>query len=108
MAGPLARSRSTVRVGGFAGGSAWPGSVAPGPLRRSSPARLGALAEVPEDREPRVQIVLNAPDADTFQADPVVEVVSPFADTHYGTREMIVRDPDGRLWTLQARAGKHG
>ena len=66
------------------------------------------IAEVPEDQEPRVQIVLTAPDADTFQADPVVEVVSPFADTHYGTREMIVRDPDGRLWTLQAGAGKHG
>jgi hypothetical protein len=66
------------------------------------------IAEVPEDQEPRVQIVLNAPDADTFQADPIVEVVSPFTDTHYGTREMIVRDPDGRLWTLQARAGKHG
>jgi hypothetical protein len=23
-----------------------------------------------------------------------------------GTREMTVRDPDGRLWTLQAPAGK--
>ena len=26
----------------------------------------------------------------------------PFADTHYGTREMTVRDPDGRVWSLQA------
>ena len=64
------------------------------------------IAEVPEDREPRAQIVLKVPDADAF--DPVVEVVTPFADTHYGTREMTVRDPDGRLWTLQASDEKHG
>ena len=32
-----------------------------------------------------------------------VEVVSPFAETHFGTREMTVRDPDGRLWSLQAK-----
>ena len=34
----------------------------------------------------------------------LVEVVMPFEDTHYGTREMTVRDPDGRLWSLQAPA----
>ena len=64
------------------------------------------IAEVPEDREPQAQIVLKVPAADAF--DPVVEVVTPFADTHYGTREMTVRDPDGRLWTLQASEQKHG
>jgi ketosteroid isomerase-like protein len=37
-----------------------------------------------------------------LRPDPAVEVVTPFEDTHYGTREMTVRDPDGRLWTLQA------
>jgi uncharacterized glyoxalase superfamily protein PhnB len=60
------------------------------------------VAEVPEDQETRAQLVLKVADADTFQLDPAVEVVTPFADTHYGTREMTVRDPDGRLWTLQA------
>ena len=64
------------------------------------------IAEVPEDRDPRVRLVLTVPDAETFQPDPVVEVVTPFEATHYGTREMTVRDPDGRLWTLQAPAGK--
>ena len=62
------------------------------------------IAEVPEDRLPRVQIALKVPDADTFRAGPGVEVVTPFEDTHYGTREMTVRDPDGRLWSLQAPA----
>lgn len=64
------------------------------------------IAEVPEDREPQLQIVLKVSDEDGFRPDPVVEVVTPFADTHYGTREMTVRDPDGRVWTLQAAASK--
>jgi hypothetical protein len=58
------------------------------------------IAEVPEDRELHTQIVFKV--ADTFHADDIVEVVSPFEETHYGTREMTVRDPDGRTWTLQA------
>ena len=31
-----------------------------------------------------------------------VEVVTSFTDTHYRTKEMTVRDPDGRIWSLQA------
>lgn len=58
------------------------------------------VAEIPEgDPEPR--LVLRVPD-DSYSPDPSLEVVSPFEDTHYGTREMVVRDPDGRLWTLSA------
>jgi hypothetical protein len=59
------------------------------------------IAEVP-DKEPGLQVVLKA--ADGFQPDPAVEVVTPFEDTHFGTREMTVRDPDGRSWILQAPA----
>ncbi|MGW7522975.1 VOC family protein [Streptomyces sp. NPDC054783] len=59
------------------------------------------IADVPEDREPQTQIVLKVPDADAFRADPAAEVVTPFEDTHFGTRMMTVRDPDGRLWSLQ-------
>jgi hypothetical protein len=64
------------------------------------------IAEVPEGqelREPRM--VLKVADADAFRAEAGVEVVEPFAETHYGTREMTVRDPDGRLWSLQAPLG---
>jgi uncharacterized glyoxalase superfamily protein PhnB len=43
-------------------------------------------------------------DEDAFRPGPGVEVVTPFEDTHFGTREMTVRDPDGRLWSLQAPA----
>jgi uncharacterized glyoxalase superfamily protein PhnB len=44
------------------------------------------------------------PDAAGFRPDPAIEVVTPFEDTHYGTQEMTIRDPDGRLWSLQAPA----
>ena len=60
------------------------------------------VAEVPESQEPRMTVALKVPDADAVQLDPVVEVVTPFEETHYGTREMTVRDPDGRIWSLQA------
>lgn len=60
------------------------------------------VAEVPESEEARMQLVLKVPDADAFRPDPSVEVVTPFEETHFGTMEMTVRDPDGRLWSLQA------
>jgi uncharacterized glyoxalase superfamily protein PhnB len=62
------------------------------------------IAEVPEDMEPAVRIVLKVADADAFRPGPGVETVTPFEDTHFGTREMTVQDPDGRLWSLQAPA----
>jgi hypothetical protein len=59
------------------------------------------VAEVPETQEPRTRIVLKVPDADAFRPGPGVETVAPFEDTHYGTRETTVHDPDGRPWILQ-------
>lgn len=60
------------------------------------------IAEVPADQETRTQVVLKIDSADGL---PDIEVVTPLEDTHYGTKEMTVRDPDGRTWTLQV-AGK--
>jgi hypothetical protein len=59
------------------------------------------VAEVPEDRATDTRIVFRVPTAAVELPDDV-EVVSPFASTHWGTQEMVVRDPDGRLWNLQA------
>ncbi|ONM47902.1 VOC family protein [Nocardia donostiensis] len=59
------------------------------------------IAEVAPTQQPRTQLVLNV--AGTHErpgAD--VEIVTEFEHTHYGTQEMTVRDPDGRLWSLQA------
>ena len=60
------------------------------------------IAEVPESQETQTQIVLKIDNADAL---PDVDVVTPLEDTHYGTKEMTIRDPDGRTWTLQV-AGK--
>jgi len=60
------------------------------------------IAEIPESRAPGIQLVLRVPDAESFRPDPALEVVTPFEDTHWGTKEMTVRDPDGRSWSLQA------
>jgi hypothetical protein len=62
------------------------------------------IAEVPENQKTDLRVVMKVADADRFSPGPGVEVMTPFEDTHYGTREMTVRDPDGRLWSLQAPA----
>lgn len=62
------------------------------------------VAEIPEDRPPGLQLVFNVADADAFQPPAQAEVVQPFEDTHFGTRQMTLRDPDGRLWAVQAPA----
>jgi len=59
------------------------------------------LTEVPADRKPSVELYLAATD-ETAPPRPA-EVVAPFAATHWGTREMAVRDPDGRLVKLETR-----
>src|SRR4051794_32402586 len=64
------------------------------------------IAEVPQTRTPNLQVVLKVADADALALGSAVEVVTPFADTHWGTREMTVRDPDGRTWSLQAKASQ--
>jgi uncharacterized glyoxalase superfamily protein PhnB len=72
-----------------------------GQLRNGDGAYL-FIAERPVDQQPALQVVLKVDNADASGLDPVVEVVTPFEDTHWGTQEMTVRDPDGRLWSIQA------
>jgi hypothetical protein len=62
------------------------------------------IAEIPKNQEPEAHVVLKVSDADAFHLDPALDVVTPFEATHWGTREMTVRDPDGRIWRLQAPA----
>ncbi|RKP45558.1 VOC family protein [Trinickia fusca] len=60
------------------------------------------IAEVPASEPPDAQIVLKVPNEQALTPEAIVDVVTPFEDTHWGTREMTVRDPDGRIWRLQA------
>ena len=75
---------------------------------RNGPGPYVFIAEVPEDQAPSTQLVLATTEADAAELDPIVDVVSTFADTHWGTREMVVRDPDGRMWSLQAPGSPAG
>src|SRR5690349_17586008 len=59
------------------------------------------IAEVPESRPPGMQVMMKVTN-DKVAIDPSIDVVTPFTDTHWGTRDMTVRDPDGRSWTLSA------
>ena len=60
------------------------------------------IAEIPESREPGLQLVLAVADEHAVELDGL-DVVTPFETTHWGAREMELRDPDGRVWRLQAR-----
>jgi hypothetical protein len=64
------------------------------------------IAEVPETETPQMQLVMKVPDAAAFEPASNVEVVTPFEPTHWGTQDMTVRDPDGRVWRLQAPAAR--
>lgn len=72
-----------------------------GQLRNGSGPYL-FIAEVPEHEQTGTQVVLQVPDADAFHPAPNVEVLTPFEETHWGTKGMEVRDPDGRIWRLEA------
>lgn len=75
-----------------------------GRLRNGAGAYL-FIAEVPETQPTDAQLVLAASDEAAFQ-DAGLDVVTPFEDTHWGTRDMTVRDPDGRVWCIQAPGRK--
>ena len=62
------------------------------------------IAEVPEDQPTDMQLVLHVPDATALTLGSDIDVVAGFEPTHWGTQQMIVRDPDGRTWSLQAPA----
>jgi hypothetical protein len=63
------------------------------------------IAEIPPSETPDMQLVLTVPDADGIALPPIVDVVTPLTPTHWGTQDMTVRDPDGRIWRLQAPLG---
>jgi catechol 2,3-dioxygenase-like lactoylglutathione lyase family enzyme len=59
------------------------------------------VAEVAPSKTPVMELYL-AVREETAPPGPV-EVTAAFAATHWGTREMAIRDPDGRTLKLEAR-----
>jgi uncharacterized glyoxalase superfamily protein PhnB len=37
-----------------------------------------------------------------YAAPDGIDVVSPFTDTHWGTKVMVIQDPDGHRYRIQA------
>jgi hypothetical protein len=70
-----------------------------GGFRASNGGAYLFLAEVPEDQPLESEPYFNIAGGSDF--GPNVEVVSPMEDTHWETRLMEVRDPDGRTWKLE-------
>jgi hypothetical protein len=60
------------------------------------------VEEQPANPAPELQVVVRVSAAETCRPGPPDEMVKPFEKTHWGTQEMHVRDPDGRIWSLQA------
>jgi uncharacterized glyoxalase superfamily protein PhnB len=60
------------------------------------------VAEQSVDDPVGMEVYLSVPDADAVALGSPVEVVRPFAASHWGTQVMTVRDPDGRLFRLEA------
>lgn len=66
------------------------------------------IAEIPEDRAPDMQLVLKVADAEAAEQQlKDLGVEDPFEPTHFGTMMTTLRDPDGRVWGLQAPLSGH-
>ncbi len=54
------------------------------------------------ERELATCPVLKVADAEAFAPDRAPEFAQPFTPTHWGVRQALVRDPDGRIVALEA------
>ncbi|HEU5299443.1 MAG TPA: VOC family protein [bacterium] len=64
------------------------------------------LEEVPEGRPLRVQIFLRGPEEPAPGAP--AQVAREWHDSHWGTRLLELRDPDGRTVVVQAQSARTG
>jgi hypothetical protein len=60
------------------------------------------IAEVPEGNPTSLTPVLAVASEDAVSLDGL-DVVTPFETTHWGARELELRDPDGRVWRLHVK-----
>ena len=74
-----------------------------GMLRHRDGGATVFLAEQPLE-DPLADELYLAADAD-FVAPEAADVVSPFQSTHWGTKVMIIQDPDGHRFRIQAPEG---
>jgi catechol 2,3-dioxygenase-like lactoylglutathione lyase family enzyme len=72
--------------------------------RLTSNEAVVVLAEGEAPVPPTVHFGISAPEAmqERLAADEHVDVVTPLEDTHWGTRWIRVRDPDGNVYALES------
>ena len=75
-----------------------------GALRHPNSTTTIFLAEQPWEDPVGIELYLGVADAASFEAPRAAEVVQLFTATHWGTRVMGLRDPDGRLIRVTAPA----
>ena len=63
------------------------------------------LAKADDSKEPELAVFLALEGADTFEIGDSVEVEQPLSNTHWGTRWIRVRDPEGRVFCLEEAPG---
>jgi catechol 2,3-dioxygenase-like lactoylglutathione lyase family enzyme len=71
-------------------------------LLRAANGTTVFVAEQSLDDPVGMELYLGVPEADDVAPGEPVEVVRPFTASHWGTQLMTVRDPDGRLFRLEA------
>ena len=64
------------------------------------------LAEVDEDAAPAFNVFFQLDDAERFAPGDRVDVIHSLEPTHWGTRWVRVRDPEGRVHCLEAQPGE--
>lgn len=78
----------------FGGGMVMLGTAGPNDFRLRTPKELGGASQ-------GVYVIVDGIDAHYERAAAAgAEVVRPLADTDYGSREFVIRDPEGNLWSV--------
>ena len=69
--------------------------------RLEAASAIVVLAEVDESKELEFDVFFSLEDADGFRLGDKVEVDRSLSDTHWGTRWIRVKDPEGRIFCLE-------
>ncbi|MEY2581594.1 MAG: hypothetical protein QOE09_1443 [Ilumatobacteraceae bacterium] len=75
-----------------------------GMLRHPSGGPTVFLAEQSIEDPLATELYLGA--AADYEAPDGVEVISPFVESHWGTKVMVIQDPDGHRYRIEAPVGE--
>lgn len=102
------RTLSFWKALGFDVRQSWGGAGHRAAIVQRGDSRIVLAECAPTDAPQRATVHFDAPDLDAVAAAAgaardLVDVATPLADTHWGTKWLRVRDPDGNLWAFEKR-----